>query len=275
MKKIMKSLLLLLLILSALVSCKKDEKKIYFEGGKAPVLQGSSNTGGTDIGLTLVNQLKEAVVLSWSNPNYQFTTGESSQDVAYSLEIDTVGANFTSTFRKAAGFNNDLKVTLTQKRLNDHLTDNLTLTPGKTYEVEMRLISSLTKSNIAPLTSNIIKFSVTPFQDPSKLPPDLFITGDGTPSGWTNTPPNTQKFTYLGGKKYEILMDFVPGKLYKFLTKFGAWQPQYGSASATGGALGVNDGTTSDPPAVPTPAVAGTYKITVNLGNSTFTVEKQ
>ena len=266
-----------MLVVSALVSCKKDEKKVFLEGGTAPVLQGLANTNGANISLSLADQLKEALVLTWTNPDYQFTTGISSQDVAYVLEIDTVGANFSSTFRKAAGFNNDLKNTLTQKRLNDHLTDNLSLSVGKQYEIEIRITASLTKSNIAPLTSNVIKFTVIPFQDPAKLPPDLYITGDGTPSGWTNTPPNSQKFTYLGGKKYEIIMDFVPGKQYKFLTKIGAWQPQYGSASNTGGSLGLNDGsgTTSDPPAIPTPDVAGTYKISVNLGNSTFTVAKQ
>jgi starch-binding outer membrane protein SusE/F len=275
MKKIMQPLLLLVLLVSALVSCKKDEKKVFFEGGTAPVLQGSSNTGADSIKLSLIDQLKEAAVFSWTNPNYTFTTGLSSQDVAYVIEVDTVGSNFSSKDRKSVGLNNDLKYTFSQKKLNDHLTDNLNLSVGKKYNLEMRLISTLTKSNLVPLISNVVKFSVIPFQDPAKLPIELYITGDGTPSSWTNTPPPQQKFTYLGGKKYEIVMNFVPGKYYKFLTKFAAWQPQYGSASGTGGALGVNDGTTSDPPAIPTPNEAGTYKISVNLGNSTFTIVKQ
>jgi starch-binding outer membrane protein SusE/F len=274
MKKIFKSLFVPVLMLLALVSCKKDEKKIFYEGGTAPVLTGLANSGGSNIDLNLADAAKDALVLAWTNPEYKFTTGVSSQDVAYVIEIDTEGSNFSSASRKATGVNNDLKYVYTQRALNDHLTDNLSLEIGKPANLEMRVIASLTKNNIQPFVSNVLKFTATPYQDPSKLPVDLYITGDATPSGWTNSPPPSQKFTYLGGKKYEIVMDFVPGKLYKFLTKLGAWQPQYGSSSPTGGALGLNDGTGSDPDAIPTPAVAGTYKISVNLGNQTFAVEK-
>lgn len=278
MKKIIKSVFVSLLAVSALVSCKKDEKRVFFEGGTAPVLQGSANSGGTDIMLAHADAAKEAIVLSWTNPNYQFNTGLSSQDVAYVVEIDVEGSNFANASRKAVGVNKDLKYVFTQVGLNNHLTDNLSLAIGASANLEMRVVSSLTKNNVEPLTSNVIKFSTTPYQDPSKLPVDLYITGDGTPSGWTNNPPAAQKFTYLGTKKYEIVMDFVPGKQYKFLTKLGAWQPQYGASSdGTGGTtpLGLNPGGGNDPDGIPTPAASGTYKIEVNLSNQTFKVTKQ
>ena len=94
---------------------------------------------------------------------------------------------------------------------------------------------------------------------------ELFITGDATPSGWTNSPPPSQKMTMLSNGVFEITMAFVPGKLYKFLDTNGQWQPQFGGDSSTGGDLGSNYGSGGDPAAIPTPATAGNYKVQVNF----------
>ncbi len=104
---------------------------------------------------------------------------------------------------------------------------------------------------------------------------DLYITGDGTPSDWTNTPPVSQKFTQKTNGVFEITMAFVPGKAYKFLSSSGNWQPQFGGSSATGGSFSGNYGGGNDPAAVPTPDVAGNYKIVVNFISKTYTVTKQ
>lgn len=116
------------------------------------------------------------------------------------------------------------------------------------------------------------KFTVTPFAN--ALAQDLYITGDATPSNWTNTPPAGQKFTRLNNCEYEITMAFVPGKFYKFLSVSGQWQPQFGGSSATGGNLGANYGGGSDPDGIPTPAIAGNYKIRVNFVSNKYTVTK-
>lgn len=105
------------------------------------------------------------------------------------------------------------------------------------------------------------------------LAQDLYITGDATAGGWSNTPPVAQKMTRLNNGEYEITIAFVPGKFYKFLSVSGQWQPQFGGSSATGGALGANYGGGSDPDAIPTPATAGTYKVRVNFITNTYTVK--
>jgi starch-binding outer membrane protein SusE/F len=46
----------------------------------------------------------------------------------------------------------------------------------------------------------------------------------------------------------------------------GQWQPQFGGSSATGGG--------NDPDAIPTPAIAGNYKINVNFHKNKYTVTK-
>ena len=117
------------------------------------------------------------------------------------------------------------------------------------------------------------KYTISSFGS-NALAQDLYITGDGTPSNWTNTPPASQKFTRLNSVEYEITMNFVPGFAYKFLSTSGFWQPQFGGSSATGGTMGANYGGGSDPSNIPTPAVAGTYKIRVNFLTNTYTVTK-
>lgn len=116
------------------------------------------------------------------------------------------------------------------------------------------------------------KFTVTSVANP--LPQELYTTGDATAGGWTNAPPANQKLTRLNSVVHEITMSLVPGKYYKFLSSSGNWQPQFGGNSATGGALGANYGGGNDPAAIPTPTVAGDYKVQVNFATETYTVTK-
>jgi hypothetical protein len=106
------------------------------------------------------------------------------------------------------------------------------------------------------------------------MPQELYILGDATTGGWNNSPPAPQKFTRLNNCEYELTIAFVPGKFYKFISSYGNWQPQFGGTSATGGTMGANYGGGSDPSAVPTPTLAGNYKITVNFLLNTYTVIK-
>jgi hypothetical protein len=94
-----------MLFLLTLVACEKKENKIYFEGGTNPVLS-ASITG--NIPLAFANQDEEALTLAWTNPGYRLTTGISSHDVTYQVEIDTTGSNFTNPDRKILTLSNGL-----------------------------------------------------------------------------------------------------------------------------------------------------------------------
>lgn len=93
MKSFIKPLLLLLTAAVFFAGCEKKENRVVFEGGTEPVL--SANKTGT-IPIAFLTKDQEAVRFSWTNPNYKFNTGVSSQDVNYTVEIDTAGANFLS-----------------------------------------------------------------------------------------------------------------------------------------------------------------------------------
>lgn len=264
----LKKIFLLPLLVALFASCKKDEKQVVYEGGTAPVL--STSATGPFV-LQESQSARDAITFNWTNPDYRFNTGVSSQDVTYTLQFDTVGSNFTNPRMAEISIAKDLRKTLTVLQFNDAIAGvtKLALEPFVAHDIQVRLKSNLV-NNTAILYSNPLEFTVTPFPDPNI--PTLWITGDACPSSWTNTPPASQKFTWIRDKTFEINMDFVPGKIYKFLTKQGQWQPQWGGCGASGGTISENPGGGSDPDAIPTPAVAGTYKITVDLNAKTCTV---
>ena len=113
------SLLVFLSFLLVLVSCKKDENKIYYEGGTAPVL--TASTPATTV-LVQTDADKPFINLAWTNPAYRFTTGISSQDVNYVLQVDTTGANFTNPAMQEVSISKDLEKTFTVKDFNAVLT---------------------------------------------------------------------------------------------------------------------------------------------------------
>ena len=256
-------------------SCKKEENKIFFEGGTAPVLAASSSG---PIVLTSGNANSQAIKFSWTNPDYRFNTGISSQDVQYVLEVDMAGNNFAGADKQEISIPRDLNINYTVKEFNQ-IFARMNLAEDVPHNLEFRIRSSLA-NNTVPLYSNVIPLTVTPYLDVVvPVPPtgELYITGNAVTSDWTNSPPAAQRFTKISNSLYEIVVDLKANAQYKFLSTLGAWQPQYGGSSATGGDLGYNMGLPgqSDPPAIPSPAEAGTYKITVNFKTGKYTVVKQ
>jgi starch-binding outer membrane protein SusE/F len=275
MKNIFKYLFPALTVVIVLASCKKEENQIFFEGGTAPVLTASSSSAMV---LTPANAANQAVKFSWTNPNYAFTTGVSSQNVTYVLQVDTTGANFTSPTKQEISISNDLQITYTVKELNQ-IFAKMNLQENIPHNIEYRVKASLVNGSV-PLYSNVIKTTVTPYLDVAvPLPPSgqLYITGNAMASDWTNNPPVSQRFTKLSNTEFTITVPFTPGKQYKFLSTLNQWQPQYGGKDANGGDMGYNMGLPgqSDPDAIPTPDVAGNYKITVNFKTGKYTVVKQ
>lgn len=279
MKIISKLLIITLLSLVMLWSCEKDENKIYFEGGNPPALTASAS----ELTLVSADAADQAIMFTWTNPNYQFTTGISSQDVTYILQVDTTGANFTSPGLQEVSIAKELSVSYTVKELNTILT-KLNLVENMPHNVEFRIKSTLVNSSV-PLYSNVVQAVITPYLDVAvPIPPTnvLYITGDGTPSSWTNAPPEEQKCTQVSNTEYYIVMNFSPGLYYKFLSTQNQWQPQYGKSKLAGasgdasvGDLGFNLGPQGDPDAIPTPATAGSYKVTINFKTGKYTVVKQ
>jgi len=258
--------------------CEKDENKIYYTGGTAPVL--AASTSAVKLNPPPADESLEALRLNWTNPDYTFTTGISSQDVGYSLEMDTLGGNFKSATKYVTSISKSLSKSFTVLELNNILGNTMLLKPARQYTIETRISSSLA-SNAVPLTSNKVSFTATPYAPPPKveLPAagTLWATGDAFASSWSNPLPPpydvTQKFTKKSNTLYELVVAMPGGGNYKLIQEQGVWGSQYHmrTGSSAGGTFEKKDAD----PAFPGPSAAGTYKITVDFQLGTFTVVKQ
>lgn len=259
-------------------SCEKKESIDYFEGGTEPVLSASTSTVTLEPG----QEANTAIVVSWTNPDYKFTTGLSSHDVTYTLEMDTLGANFNSSKKISSVIAKDLTKTYTVGELNSILGNDflLQLNPRRNYTLELRVISSIGSS--VKITSNVISFTTKPFQPPPKVTPPasgkLYVTGSATAGNWMGSgDPElvSQKFTQISNTLYEITVALIGGQSYTFVPVYGDWGNKYGIAikndpnKVNGGDFQVGG---ED---ILAPAANGIYKITIDFQLGKFTVVKQ
>lgn len=287
MKNFIKTILATVLMAATITSCKKDENKIFFSGGTNPVLSASSTA---NIVLASANNTNPAVKFMWTNPNYQFTTGNSSQDVTYVLQVDTTGANFKNPKMQERAISNDLSVTLTVKELNTFLT-KMELQAGVAHNMEFRIKSTLA-NNTVPLYSNVIKISVNNYLDFVVEPPgttganpiysdgNLWIVGDAVASGWSNPLPApydvAQKFARAGGPAdvlhYVANITFNATGAYKLIQTQGVWSTQYHAIDGNAKLSGDFEKRDADP-AFPSPG-AGLYKVEINFQTGTYKLTK-
>ena len=168
----MKNKLLFLIVPSLLLimlSCKKEINKIYYEAGTPPNLTASTSNVTLEPGL----EANTAITFNWTNPDYMFTTGISSQDVTYTLEMDTLGANFSSSKKFTTVTSKDLSLTYTVGQLNSILGIEMALqiSPRRSYTLQVRVTASV--GSAVKLTSNTVAFTARPFAPPPKIvPPD-------------------------------------------------------------------------------------------------------
>ncbi len=267
------------------VACKKDEKQVIFEGGTNPVL-----TPSTTAPMVLLkdNLNNNAITFTWTNPNYRFNTGVSSQTVAYIIQIDSTGKNFSSSRLQEASISADLAKTFTVKEFNTFMS-KMELNAGVQHSVEIRIKATLNNGSV-PLFSNVVTLKVTPYLDFAVEPPgtaannyndgNLWVIGDcfGSPN-WTNPLPSPQdvnhKFTKIDLLHYELTINFVSGGGYKMIQTQGVWGTQYHALDGSAGAAlsGLFEKRDADPQFA-SPG-AGRYKIEVNFQSGKYKLTPQ
>ncbi len=284
MKHILKLLTGIMIAAIILPACKKDENKVYFEGGMAPFLTASA-TGP----LTLLKDDKDkpAVTFSWTNPNYQFNTGISSQNVTYILQVDSAGKNFSSSKMQEQSIDQALSVALTVRDLNQFPT-RMELQFGQFHTLEFRVKSTL-KNGTVPLYSNVITIRINNYLDFAVEPPgtpgaqyldgNLWVVGDAVASGWNNPLPSPYDVTQKIPRKaptdilhYEGTITFNASGGYKLIQTQGVWSTQYHALDGTAKLSGKFEKKDSDPQ-FPSPG-AGNYKVEVNFQTGEYKLTK-
>jgi hypothetical protein len=273
-----------LVLLLTLWACSKDEYKDFYTGGTAPVLTLATNTATDSVSMSYTDSGRAALSLAWTNPQYQFTTGVSSQNVNYQVQIDKAGGGFAAGSAAVISLSEDLGDTITEAKLNDIMLNQLGLQDSVSYNMELRVVSGVGTNSAIPLASNVATFTAVPYAIPPKVPPpvtgELYITGSATAKGWmAGGDPSSvagQQFTRVSPTEYVITIQLIgPGQEYLFVPKAGDWSNKYAckdeaSQSLDGGEFGFNFSKN-----FPGPATSGTYKIDVNFQRGIYTVTPQ
>jgi hypothetical protein len=269
-------------LMAALWSCKKQENQVTLESTKPVTLSGSLPSGST-IPMAYADRAQTALTLNWSNPEYTFNTGPSSQNVSYRVEIDTLGSNFSWSKKQSFLVTGGLSKSFTQEELNTMMLTNMRLVAEIPHTLEMRVMAYI-GNEAAMQVSNRVTYKLTPFTTPPVvLPPasgKLFITGSATTLSWmgggdpeSNAVTAGQKFTQVSATKYVINSVHLNGdQSFLLVPQYGDWGDKYGftgggNANNTSGDTfkrGGND--------IKAPATSGNYKIEVDFQLGTFTV---
>jgi len=266
----MKSLLSFILLITGmalfLASCNKVEDLKVYDNGKTPALSAST----VIIAPLPADSNNTVLSLSWTKANH----ATSSDNIKYTIEIDSAGKNFSRAFVRVVA--NTLSTTFTAKELN-----NILLGYGYPFNVpvdmDVRVTSSYANNN-EKLASNIMRIRMTPYKVPPKiaLPTSLklFIVGAATQGGWNNPVPTpTQEFSRLDETTWAGVFQLIGGQLYLLLPVNGDWSNKFAVANNSvpglsgGGDFGFNS---SDN--FPGPATSGWYKIVVDFQQGKFTV---
>ena len=106
---------------------------------------------------------------------------------------------------------------------------------------------------------------------------ELYLVGDASPAGWDNTAAIA--FTESSPHVFTLVTTLNATGGMKFLEKVGAWAPQWGTDASGTGSKGLLSYRPSesvpDPPQVPAPSTAGSYKITVDMTTMEYKIEAQ
>lgn len=275
MKNLFKISLSFLALIVLGTACKKDENKVVFQGTDSTLVL-NSTAPSTQV-LTIANKLNTAMTFTWNNPGFSFNTGTSSQDVSYTLQIDTTNSNFTNPKIQEKSLLKDLTTSLTVGELNSFLL-SMNLQFGVSHNVEVRLKAAL-KNNTVPVYSNVLKYTITPYLDVKyPVPTNLYITGSATPVGWQcacgEAPVTAQQFAKVNDYTFELTLALSANNEYLFLPVYANWDAKYGF-TGTGAANNVlGDSFQPGGNNIKAPSVSGNYKITVDFKTGSFSLVK-
>jgi starch-binding outer membrane protein SusE/F len=275
MKKFQIGIIAITSLLFSSIACKKTENQIVLEDAKTPVLAASTAA----VRLTPATETETAITLTWTNPEYKFTTGPNSLDVSYKMEMDTAGANFASASKYTTTFTSDLTKSYTEKAFNSILGNDMRLPTGRQLTMEVRITASIAGS--IPKVSNVIRFTATAFVPPPKVPvpANLFITGDATPANWMgggDAPVLAQKFTRITGTNtFEIAsLAIVGDKSFLLVPAYGDWSNKFGGLGANDANNVNGDDFKVGGNNLKVPSVSGNYKISVDFQTGKYTLTK-
>ncbi len=195
----------------------------------------------------------DALTISWTDPDFGFDAAPS-----YTLLMDFAGGDFSNAQIIPVG--SSLSKVFTQGELNGKLLA-LGVTPNQATDIDIRVQTKL--SDFQKMISAPVTLTVTAYSSLLDLSTNWGVVGSATPGGWGN--PNIPDLPFYTTGTPGVFVAYVT--LRNGQIKFrldNAWTTNYGDDGADG-TLEAN-GANID-------VSAGTYKITVNTNDLTWSME--
>jgi len=244
-----KSIFLLSLALVTFVSC-DDVEIIQINPDANTVVSLSTDS----VVLTEDIENDNILTVNWTDPDFGFDAAPS-----YTVMIDGNGGDFSAPQLIPVGASTE-KI-FTAGELNNKLL-SLGLVPGVETSISLKVLTVL--STYQEMVSNAVTLTVTPYSSLLDLSTNLGVVGSATPGGWGNENiPDLPFFTTDAPNVYVAYVTLRDGFI-KF-RKDNLWTENYGDNG--------NDGSLESSGA-DIPVTAGTYKITVNLVELTWSMEE-
>lgn len=274
----MKYIYILTALLFLTTACENSLEKTTIGDGTAPTLSASS----TAIVLARTDSANVALTLNWNNPGYLDDTSKGDLVGTYIIQIDK-NASFSNS--KIISMVNSFDRSFSVYALNKMLLD-LECDADVENSVYVRVKSIFFSSDT--LVSNVLTLAVTPFS--TVIPPiiavpaELWISGEALTTGWNAPFLPEQQFTKETETSFSITIDLIGNARYEMITDGNGsnWTPCYridpeiDPATTIWGGSFVWDGDGSDygwsTILFQAPPDDGTYKITLNFQDATFTV---
>ena len=271
--KTLKTLLTFATLAFVFAACEEEQDKVTLLGGTAPSLTVSSST---DLVLEKSKENYSSLQFQWTNPEYAFSNGVNTQDVYYTLEVDTAGSNFSNPKIIGLNFTKEVAHSFTVKELNNTLS-GLELKDFVPHDFEFRVRATLANDS-EPLYSNVVKIKITTYLDVVfPVPANLYITGAATPKGWMGGGDPEwvpQRFTKVN--PYTFVLENIEinaNSGYLFVPVYGNWDNKYGFDGVKEKNNPSGDKFKPGGEDFLSPATAKAYKITVNFKTGKYTFE--
>ncbi len=188
--------------------------------------------------------------VSWSTPDVGFSPAPS-----YVVQIDRSGNDFANVQEFPAG--HVLQLAIKNSELNSKLLE-LEAEDGVPVDLDVRVKAQF--NDDTAVYSETLPLTVTPYESVLDLSTNWGVVGSATPNGWNG--PDLPFYQTGTPDVYVAYVTLRDGEI-KF-RQDNQWTVNYGDDGADG---------TLDPNGANIPVSAGTYKITIDLVNLTYTIE--
>ncbi|MGB5323091.1 SusE domain-containing protein [Lutimonas sp.] len=247
MKKYINKILFLLTFSALLMSCEKDDVVVINENFSTAISLDNDN-----IILEEANEGMEVLRVKWTQPDFGFNAA-----AEYNILFDLADGDFSAPETVSAG--SALEKVFKTEDLNKILL-NLGAEPGTATQLQMKIDIIMSKQYSK--ASDVSSLTATPYSGVLDLTTSWGVVGSATPNGWGDG-PDTPFFKTSEPGINVAYINMVEGE-WK-IRENNDWTVNYGSDS-NDGTLQAGGGNI--------PVTAGTYKITFDENNLTYTIEE-